>query len=352
MELLKLLERPPNSAHRIVRRVPQEFNEDTIYSRRCSFDIDKNLGGLAQCWIKMVASTGSDVSKSSVPQGLNILQYVRLTGETGPIQTLDRVTLLARTDLILGSGLYERLRPGIDGIGVDGAANDFSDGPVTYFVPLFWFFCDLKGDYLDTRYIKNLKIEVGTLPTMAAMGMDVPLTSLRIELFTYHVRPREYVHKPISYSYDRYEEETISIAAGASSVTFRLTCPYQVFYTHFYLFVNSTAGSNQITSVKIDGPTGEWFDVHYAMNYMLSDYEDSVGGESVFSRKFGERHGDVKEFTTFGQSMTPTYATVTFKTASGALTLYTVSEYRSDIQGGDRPYLGISGLAIVQQPSL
>lgn len=348
MELLNLLERPPNSASKIVRRVPQEFNDDTIYSRRCSFDIDKNLGGLAQSWIKMVASTSDNTSSFNVPQGLNILQYVKLVGETGPIQTLDRVTLLARTDLLIGSGLYERLKPGINGIGVA----DFSSGPVTYFVPLFWFFCDLKGDYLDTRNIKNLKIEVGTLPSREAMGMTQTLTSLQIELFTYHVRPREYVHKPISYSYDRYEEETISIAPNTTSVTFRLTCPYHVFYTHFYLFVNSTAGSNQITSVEIDCPTGEMFNVHYGMNYMLSDYEDSVDGASVVSRKFGERHGNVKEFITFGQSMTPTYATVTFDSNSAAKTLYTVSEYRSDIQGADRPYLDISGLAIVQQPSL
>lgn len=174
--------------------------------------------------------------------------------------------------------------------------------------------------------------------------MEFELTSMTFELYSYYKQFKDYVPKPISNTYDRFLEETTKVPSGASSVRVLLKCPSEVFYLHFYL-LNDSAGSDQITSVKLEGPSSELFDLHYAMNYLLSS-DDSMDNSSVFSIPFGPRHGE-GDFITFGQSMSPTYATVTFPPSGSNRTLYAQSEFRSKISGGDeRPYQDISGLLI------
>ncbi|KAH9259029.1 hypothetical protein BASA81_002649 [Batrachochytrium salamandrivorans] len=172
--------------------------------------------------------------------------------------------------------------------------------------------------------------------------MEYEISSIKFELYSYYKQFKDYVPKPISNTYDRFLEETTEVPSGASAVRVLLKCPSEVFCLHFYLFVNNTAGSDQITSVKLEGPSSELFDLNYAMNYLLSS-EDSADNSSVFSIQFGPRHGE-GDFIVFGQSMSPTYATVTFPPSASDRTLYTQSEFRSKISGGNKPYQDISGL--------
>ncbi|KAH9247046.1 hypothetical protein BASA81_015398 [Batrachochytrium salamandrivorans] len=248
MEALSLLEKPPRSAPKITRRPPSVTYDDSIYSGKYAFELDDTQGGLVQNWIKAVVSTGGVSGDINTPQGLNLLSQIKLAGETGPIQTIDRVTLLARIDLIFGSNLYKKLERDIGGIG------DYGSGDVTYYIPLFWFFSDLPGGYLDLKNKGKLWIEITTLSSKEAMGMELEITSMKFELYSYYKQFRSYVPKPISNTYDRFPEETIRVFSGTTSVRVLLKCPSEVFYLHSYLLVDSTAGSDQITSVQLEGP--------------------------------------------------------------------------------------------------
>ncbi|KAH9259645.1 hypothetical protein BASA81_002067 [Batrachochytrium salamandrivorans] len=324
MESLALLIKAPGFAPKLIKSVYDTVYDDSIYSGRYVFKVPPNNGRLVQQYVKATV----DVGHGDKVKCYNLLKFVRLLSEERPLQTMDEMTITTRINLLADSSLYHRMLPGINGVWKGGNVYEYT-------IPLFWFFSDLPEDYLDSTSC-DFRVEIVTNPTPQSMTSAGEFHSVKYELFSYFKQVNSFgpkhIPKQITSSYDSFIEKPVPVSNGATSVRILLTCPSEVFNVIFSVVNKSNGLRHAIDSVKIDCPTSNLFDLDVAMNYLISEKNNSVDWDSILPVRFGPRHDPKGDFVKFSQSMGPTYATLTFKQVIGNdYVLYAVCEYRSNI---------------------
>jgi hypothetical protein len=153
-------------------------SSSAIFGRRIQFKIPRSHTGLSQLYIKCTLSTQSGAATVESYFASKIFSEISLDTLTGT--TLQRITpeyTAMRIDSLYNTPLYDHIA-----IGLEPSAA-FSTGTVTCIVPLFYFFSESIGSFLDTRNLEQLVINCRTADTKEAMGMSLNLKTASYELF-------------------------------------------------------------------------------------------------------------------------------------------------------------------------
>lgn len=310
---------------RTIKTSVSAIYEDQIYNGRYEFELLKTYGDLSQCFIKATLSTGnvSAVVKSNF--GLKLFKSVRLHDGASTLALITPFSNIARVDLLGGEALEERITSS-----TQPDLGAFLAGDVVLYIPLMFWFSDTIENSLDLFGRNPLFIEIITNDSKGSMGISEDLVTAKYELCSkYRQTVNRPIPKVIKNSYSTFQEHKVFVPAGSTSITYRLTCPYQCFYVHF-LVVSETFVKGTITNYKFNIPNMDLMDVDFLMNYSMSD-TDSFNNASTLSVKFGERYGNEKQFIKFSGEMNPTNVTLSFNELAADSYVYTTCEYYTDL---------------------
>lgn len=353
MESLSLLKpRVPKTAPKLVKTIA-EPGEGGVFGQLFRFPLDPSHGNLLQQYLRIKITADVDPLTPApfifnAQLALDIFKTVRLVSSRGPIQSIDKTTLIGRMGLIYGTSLYNRIMKGIE-----GDADLLVDGQYLY-LPLFWFFSDLTKDMLNLTEYDQLWVEAltGKNGTDMGFGADVIVSEISVDLFSRFAQTEvgeKIALSPSSYSSFTEDEVVVTLTEEFTTIPILLRCPYEVFYMHIYAPVVDSQGSATITNVKLDCPTSVLFDMDFKLNYLIrSDESYDTSEDAALSFWFGDRHGDFKDFITFGREMTPTWAYVTIQGNVGTTyAVRTSCEYRTKLKVSEGIIMNVTAAEIL-----
>ena len=325
-----------------------EGSATSIYGRRIQFKIPRAYTGLSQLYIKCTLSTSSEENIVDSYFASKIFSEISLATLTGT--TLQRITpeyTAMRIDSLYNTPLYDHISLGLE----PSAA--FTTGTVTCVVPLFFFFSDNIGSFLDTRNLEQLVVNCKTAASFEAMGMSIDLTSATYELFNLfhdentsnkfsdqYYSIKSGLPKNLISTYNANYEDDVECLSGTTSARLLLRSNHPNFVLHMGLF---SAGMKRfkIKKVTVNVAGTELMVIDHRMNYQFYSNNNSFSEPdtlSIWLNKTGTRVSD-SGLTTFSGYMFPTYIDVEFDALDQDYTLKTFEEYRSLFSVTDRGFI-------------
>lgn len=319
----------PKKILKSFRQYPS-YSTGGVYNRRDTFQLQKNKGHLKHQFIKITVSL-SDFAEALEPWGTSIIKEISLNSSSGPIQTLTNHLIESKIALLKDTPLGNKIESGL----LKGLT---TDGTYTITLPLFWFFSE-RGEHLATSTHSSEQFSVSLLTGSDELDMSIYATvnSLSFELISMYeevVSSDMLLIKNPTHATNLFQEDTLDLPIGTTQIRLLLRCPYKVFHLHFLVRDVTGLTDYEITNVRLDGPLGYLLELNKDTNYTLTNDNESCDYTTSFTVKFGDKSDQYNstEYITFGDSMTPTYATITFDTILYESKLYAMSEYRTVIK--------------------
>ncbi|KAH9259644.1 hypothetical protein BASA81_002066 [Batrachochytrium salamandrivorans] len=303
--------------------------DEGFFDATYTFDVPNDYNRLVQQFIKLVVATDQRI------YGWNLLKSARLYSEKGNLQVLDDTTLISRFASLYKSGTYFRA--------IDGFTGTTRDDERTIVVPLFWFFSDKPGDFLDMSRGEKLKLEI-TTNEEEDMGFPGEVGNSHFQLiscFTDYATtaPPEFGRN--KHGYNTFVEDNAGIYDKDESVDIVLRCPHQLCALHFLTRKEGRVGFGlDVTSVTIWNGGKIVYHTERLYNYLLSsgasfpneEEEDRHELYEIFpmSISFGDRNDPNGSYLVLGNEEDDVYATIKCKPASASI-LHAVCEYKTDV---------------------
>jgi len=173
------LSKPMKNTLKTLIKIGEYTKTSGVYNYEHSFDIPRSYDNLAQLYIKLTLSTGNvDITEASMFATKIFKKIILRTKRQTTLQMLTTEYIQARIGELDGSPLYTKIEASID------SSDDFVNGDVVVYVPLFFFFSENENVFLNTRKLELLELQTFTNDSSELMGMEnVELTSIKAELF-------------------------------------------------------------------------------------------------------------------------------------------------------------------------
>ncbi len=343
----------------------------TVYSRRLTHDISRTYDNLAQLYIKFdIVATPAEFD-FSVKEGFaaKILSQIILRTKQGVIlQTISPEYTLMRIDELSGSSSsFQRISVGLDpddSFSTIAPPAIVTSGTCTVYLPLFMFFSEGVTNFLNTRMLEQLVLDVQIAPDNASMGIvelnegDFPppaITSITMTVYsTYHdvntssiIPSQPFSRKPgvpksLVLSYNTFYEEDTLLVVGQSSARLLLRNNQALFNVHSFIRSNSDTTRVKINTITISVVGHEIVrELPLELNYTKYSEDRGYIDSEAYSYWFSECESRLYDsgLITFNSddSMFPVFLTVTFDPLSASetfpeetWTLKVFSEYRTN----------------------
>jgi len=191
--------------------------ESSIYNRKYTFNIPKNIGYISELYIESEITCTGDNSIIQDRLGSRIFKKIELETTRGPnlIQSIDDNYINSRIDLLQFKDLYlSSMEP----------SPSFNNTTSKVYTPLFPL---ITG--FDTNFVEPIQISVKTNDNYTVLGLNTDITAISLKLYIISYTIPSSLRKSYRIAgYNVFNEEPILITTSSTSTKLYLECDKQV----------------------------------------------------------------------------------------------------------------------------